>query len=598
MKGVFAELKRRNVLRAAALYAAAAWLLVQIATQVFPFFDIPNWTVRWVVIAALVGLPFVSVFSWFYELTPEGFKREVASDATNVPARRSSRRTDRLIIAILGLAVVLLLAGQIIEIRDAHTEPGDSAAAQSSSAAPSIAVIPLSVDAATPDQQYFSDGLTEDLITTLSQFEGLRVISRTSSFRFRESKDDMQTIGRALGVSHLLEGNVRREGDEVRISAALVKADDGTTLWSERYDRPYKDLFKLQDEIAGAVAGALQARLFFGSGAVPQSDRPPSGNLDAYQNMLQAKFYRMRGNEEDMRKAIEFYNTAVRFDPRYARAHAGLAFAWTTLAGNFLSGEAAQLAYTAGRDAAATALTLDPNMSAAHVAQGRLLEITDFDRAGAEAEYRRAVQLAPNDAEAHYALAGMFATLGQPKAAIDELQRVIAVDPFRGSAYDRQSRCLIALNRLDEAETASLKAIEMQPTNGYFRVQLTMIEVLRGDAQAALTVAQQAPEGTWRDTATAFARQIGSDRAAADAALQSLIERREGNAAFQIAEVFALRKEPDRVFEWLERARANRDPGITVLLSDPFLRAYANDPRFAAFCAKVSLPLPEALVRK
>jgi len=598
MSRLLAELKRRNVLRAGAWYAAMAWLLVQVATQVFPFFDVPNWAVRWTVIAAVAGFPLALTISWFFELTPKGLQLESELESSESIPRRRGGRGDRWIIAILGLAVVLLLADQLISRRQDAIEglgaasPPASAIAAKSIAAKSIAVIPLSDEGGEQSQQYFSDGLSEDLITSLSQFDGLKVISRNSSFRFRDSKDDVRAIGEKLGVTHLLEGSVRHAGDAVRISAELVDAADGSTLWSQRYDREYKDLFALQDEIATAVASALKAELLGTAGAVVQSDRPPSGNLDAYQSMLHGKFCRARGSEEDLRKAIDFYNDAIRLDPGYARAYTGLSFAWGNLGGNFLGGEEAQQAYAKARAAAATAISLNPNLAAAHIAQGRLLEVTDFDRAAAEAEYRRALQLAPNDGEAQYALALMTGTLGQPERAIEQVRQSLIVDPLRAAAYDRLSRYLTALGRLDEADQASRTAIEMQPAADFFRIQLTVIEVLRGDAQAALHIAQQIQPGSWQDAALAIARQIGSDHAAADAALQNLIDKDAGNGAYQIAEVYALRKQPDQAFEWLERARAHRDPGILMLLNDQLLLAYKDDPRFAAFCRKVGLPVP------
>ena len=592
MSRLLAELKRRNVLRACAWYAATAWLLVQVATQVFPFFDVPDWAVRWTVMAAVAGFPLALTVSWFYELTPKGLRLESELESSESMPRHG-RRGDRWIIAILGLAVVLLLTDQLVSRREAAIGgPGAASPAASAIAARSIAVIPLSDEGGEQSEQYFSDGLSEDLITSLSQFDGLKVISRNSSFRFRDSKDDARAIGEKLGVTHLLEGSVRHAGEAVRISAELVDAADGSTLWSQRYDRQYKDLFALQDEIANAVATALKAQLLDAAGAVVQSDRPPGGNLDAYQSMLHGKFYRARGNEEDLRKAIDFYNDAIRLDSDYARAYTGLSFAWGKLAGNFFGGEEAQQAYAKARAAAATALSLNPNLAAAHIAQGRLLEITDFDRAGAEAEYRRAVQLAPNDGEAQYALALMTGTLGQPERAMEQVRQSLIVDPLRATAYDRISRYLTVLGRLDEADQASRTAIEMQPATGFFRLQLTVIEVLRGNAHAALQMAQQIPPGNVQDAALAIARQIGADHAAADAALRDLIDKDAGDGAYQIAEVYALRKQPDQAFEWLERARAQRDPGILKLLNDPLLLAYRNDPRFAAFCRKVRLPVP------
>jgi TolB-like protein len=263
----FSELKRRNVYRAAVFYGAGAWLLVQIATQVFPFFDIPNWAVRLIVVAAIVGLPLVLALSWFYEWTPQGLKRESEVDRSESIMHATGKKLDRWIIAVLSLAIVLLLADRFVLHKDDNAVPDKF-----------IAVLPLVNDGGDKDEQYFSDGLSEDLISALSQFADLKVISRNSSFQFRDTKEDSRTIGAKLGVAYLLEGSVRRAGGVVRVSAELVNAADGNALWSQSYVRPYQDLFKLQDGIKDAVADELEATLLTRAGAVVQSDHPPSGN--------------------------------------------------------------------------------------------------------------------------------------------------------------------------------------------------------------------------------------------------------------------------------------------------------------------------------
>jgi len=455
----------------------------------------------------------------------------------------------------------------------------------------SIAVLPLANDSGDKDQQYFSDGLSEDFINALSQFAGLKVIGRNSAFQFRDSKDDAQTIGAKLGVAHLLEGSVRREGDTVRISAELINTKDASTLWSQHYDRPYKDLFKLQDDITHAVASALQAKLMESGGAVVQSDRPPSGSLTAYTAYLQGKFYFARNTESDYRQAITQYQVAVKDDPRYALAWARLARTAANLATQFLGGQPAQQAYAKARAAADTALTLDPNLAAAHEARAYILLSADFDWTGAQAEYQRAIQLAPNDGPSLFGMGSLAAALGRPGQAVALTRRALATDPLDADWYHWLAHYLSGLDRLDEAVAASRKAIELQPAATSYHEWLTVIEVLRGNAEAALAAAQAEPaSGGWQGVALAMARQIEPDRAAADAALKDLIDTRASEASFQIAEVYALRGDPDQMFVWLDHAWANRDAGIANLLFDPFILRYRHDPRFAAFCRKVGLP--------
>jgi TolB-like protein/Flp pilus assembly protein TadD len=583
-RSFFAELKRRNVFRAAAFYAASAWLLVQVATQVFPFFHIAEWVVRWIVVAAIIGFPFAVLLSWFYEWTPRGLQREDEIAPNESKTRATGRKLDRWIIAILALAVVLLLTDRFILHRDA-----DSGAA-AKIPEKSVAVLPLTNESGDNKEQYFSDGLSEDLITALSQFAGLKVISRNSSFQFRDSKEDSKTIGATLGVAHLLEGSVRRAADAVRISAELVNAADGTTLWSQHYDRPYKDLFKLQDDITTAVANALKTKLLSVSESSAQSDRPPSGNLAAYNAFLQGKFYDQRNTETDYRKAIESLQTAIGLDPKYASAYAELAGAETFLT-DYSRGAQAQQGFAAARLAINKALVLNPNLASAHSARGLLLLFADIDIAGAEAELERAVQLAPNDLNARGSLAQIRAALGRPEAAIEPLRQALTADPRNSGWYSLLALDLMALGRLDEAEDAVHHQIALQSTDSAI-ARLSTIEVLRGNAAAALKKAEQIRPGKTRDLALANARQIGPDRAAADAALQTAIDRYGKTDAYFISRIYALRKEPEKMFEWLNRAWAQHDNNITILYYDPFLLRYKDDPRFAAFCRKVGLPTP------
>jgi TolB-like protein/Tfp pilus assembly protein PilF len=462
----------------------------------------------------------------------------------------------------------------------------------STSSTASIAVLPLANESGEASQQYFSDGISEDLITALGQFPGLKVIGRNSAFQFRDSKEDSRSIGAKLGVAHLLEGSVRRSGEMVRVSAELIDTSDGSAQWSERYDRPYKDLFALQDEITRAVTGALKTKLLPGEHAAAQSEQPPSGNLEAYNAMLQGRFYYPRGTEDDYRRAIDFLGQATQLDPHYALAWSELSHAWTALSGDFLEGAAAQEAYAKAREAADRALTLSPDLAAAHNARGDLLQRADFDWRGAEAEYRHALELAPNDAQTKFNLGAQLASYGEMDQAIELTRQGLVTEPLRAFGHKALGTYLLGIHRLDEAERALNKAIELQPTVGHYHVWLAVIKIQLGNAPAALEAAQQEPPGEYRDMAFAFAQQVSGDRSAADSALRTLIENYANSVAYQIAEVYALRNDPNATFEWLDRAWRTRDPGIVHLLYDPFIQRYKDDPRFAAFCRKVGLPVP------
>jgi TolB-like protein/Flp pilus assembly protein TadD len=484
-------------------------------------------------------------------------------------------------------AAVLLALGYLGFERFNATRPSTASAA-------SIAVLPLANESGEASQQYFSDGISEDLITALSQFPGLKVIGRSSAFQFRDSKEDSRSIGAKLGVAHLLEGSVQRSGEMVRVSAELIDTADGSAQWSERYDRPYKDLFALQDEITRAVTGALKTKLLPGEHAAAQSEQPPSGNLEAYNALLQGRFYYLRGTEADYRRAIAFFTQATQLDPRYALAWSGLSNAWTGLSGDFLAGAAAQEAYGKAREAADRALVLSPSLAAAHNARGDLLQRADFDWRGAEVEYRRAQELAPNDAQTMFNLGSQLASYGEMDQAIELTRQGLVTEPLRALGHKALGTYLLGLHRLDEAERALNKAIELQPTVGHYHVWLAVIEIQRGNAPAALEAARQEPPGEYRDMALAFAQQVSGDQSAADSALRTLIHNYADAVAYQIAEVYALRNDQNATFVWLDRAWSTRDPGILHLLYDPFILRYRDDPRFASFCRKVGLPAPGA----
>ncbi len=588
----FDELKRRNVYKVAVAYAVVSWLLIQAASILFPTFEAPPWVMKVFVAVLVLGFPIVLIFSWAFEITPEGIKRESEIE----PNKSISTHTGRKIVALtIGLAVVAagLLAFQLLRgtsHQKSANQPGDARGMSEKS----IAVLPLVNTSGDPGNDYFSDGLSEELIAVLAKIPGLKIIGRSSSFFFKGKSDDSRTIGEKLGVANLLEGSVRKQGDRVRIVAELINAADGRAVWSETYDRELKDVFAVQSEIAVAVTDQLKIKLL---GAPVKSDAAPSNdNLAAYNALQQGTFYFRLGTEEGARKATEFYGEAIRLDPRYALAYANLSSAWRQLGATWLGGGVeAKEAYAKARNEAQVALSLAPNLSAAHEALGFVLLTPDLDFAGAEAELRKAEKLAPADAGPKGALSVLLAAQGRLAESENVARQALALDPLGVTRYLYLARILIGGGRYDEAEAALRKAVALQPAAARVHVHLTTIDVLRGNATGALQDAQLEPPGSWRDYALALARQTQRDRAAADAALQKLINEDAVNSPFQIAAVYGLRKEPDKMFEWLDRAYAEGDPGLTQLLVTPFILAYKNDLRFAAFCQKLKLPVPTAV---
>jgi TolB-like protein/Flp pilus assembly protein TadD len=588
----FAELKRRNVYKVAVAYAVVSWLLIQAASILFPTFEAPAWVMKVFVAVLVLGFPIVLIFSWAFEITPEGIKRESEVE----PNKSSSAHTGRKIVALtIGLAVVAagLLAFQLLR-GTSHQKSANQTGDARRMSEKSIAVLPLVNTSGDPGNDYFSDGLSEELIAVLAKIPGLKIIGRSSSFLFKGKSDDSRTIGEKLGVANLLEGSVRKQGDRVRIVAELINTADGRALWSETYDRELKDVFAVQSEIATAVTEQLKIKLL---GTPAKSDAAPSNNnLAAYNALQQGTFYFRLSTEEGTRKATEFYGEAIRLDPRYALAYANLSAAWRQLAATWLGGAEANEAYAKARSAAQTALSLAPDLAAAHEALGFVLVTPDLDFAAAEAEFRKAEKLAPADAGPKFALSFLFAAQGRLAEAENIMRQTLPLDPLGVTRYLNLARILIGGGRYDEAEATLRRAIELQPAAARLHSYLTIIDVLRGNPAAALQDAQLESKGFWQDYALALARQAQSDHAAADAALQKLLNEDAVSGPFQIATVYGLRKEPDKMFEWLERAYTEHDPGLTQLLVTPFILTYKNDPRFAAFCQKLKLPAPATVL--
>jgi TolB-like protein/Flp pilus assembly protein TadD len=584
----FAELKRRNVYKVAVAYAVVAWLLIQAASILFPTFEAPSWVMKVFVAVVSAGFPIALILAWAFELTPEGLKRTEFADE---PPTKASRNRGWIYVVTIGgaISIGLFFLGRYT----VTSKQSGSVEAP----AKSIAVLPLVNTSGDPGNDYFSDGLSEELIAVLAKIPGLKIIGRSSSFLFKGKSDDSRTIGEKLGVTNLLEGSVRKQGDRVRIVAELINAADGRALWSETYDRELKDVFAVQSEIATAVTEQLKIKLL---GAPAKSDAAPSNdNLAAYNALQQGTFYFRLSTEEGTRKATEFYGEAIRLDPRYALAYAQLSAAWRQLAATWLvGGGEADEGFTKARNAAQTALALAPDLAAAHEALGFLLVTPDLDFAAAEAEFRKAEKLAPADAGPKFALSFLFAAQGRLAEAENIMRQTLALDPLGVTRYLNLARILIAGGRYDKAEAALRKAIELQPAAARLHAYLTTLDVIRGNAAAALQDAQLEPKGFWQDYALALAQQAQSDHAAADAALQTLIDKYAVGGPFQIATVYGLRKEPDKMFEWLERAYTEHDPGLTQLLGTPFIMNYRDDPRFAALCQKLKVQVPPTAAPK
>ena len=580
----FGELKRRNVYKVAVAYAVVGWLLIQVATQVFPFLEISNWAIRLVIFVTALGFPVALIIAWAFELTPEGVKRTEAADA----ARQHSR--GGVWIAVVLIAATLSLGLFFLGRYTAGTSrPRSSEPATASNPQKSIAVLPLVNTSGDPSNEYFSDGLSEELIAVLAKIPELRVIGRSSSFFFKGKSGDSAAIGQKLGVANLIEGSVRKQGDRVRIVAELISAADGRSLWSETYDRELKDVFAVQAEIAKSVAEQMKVKLL---GETVRSDTARSSeNPAAHNAVLQSDFYFQQQTPEGVRKSIAFLQDAVRLDPNYALAYAKLGQAWRQYAISFAIDDASK-AYDEARQATDKAVSLAPDLVDVRMTVGLLAMNPGLDFPAGEKEFRHVLQSSPNNAAAKNGLCVSLLAQGRLTEAEEACRQALLLDPLLTNLWFNLGRITVGTGRYKEAGEAFRKGLELQPNASRFHSYLAALDVLENLPAQATANAQLETEGFWRDYAVALVQQAQADRPAADATLKDFIAKDSNGGAFQIAVLYAIRKEPDEMFKWLDTAYATRDSGLTQLAVTPFFLPYVNDSRFLALCQKLNVQVP------
>jgi len=483
------------------------------------------------------------------------------------------------IIPILGVVVATAMASHFWFAR--------SRATLSPSNAKSIAVLPFVDMSPAKDQEYFSDGLAEQLIHELAKVSGLKVVGRSSAFQFRAKNEDLREVGRKLGVANILEGSVRREGDHVRITAELIKSDDGFQLWSQTYDREIKDIFAVQDEIARATTDTLQLKLLGGNGQ-PIAPNSRSTSPEAYQAYLQANYFLGRGqSKEHLSKALAYADTAIKLDARYASAWALRATVQTLMAEAGLTDDTE--GFRKARHDAQRAIALDPTLASAYLALARTQMTEDWDWDAAGTSLSKAAALGPGSGEVFRVRSTQSEILGNLDEAIKLEEQANALDPLRSDAYLRLGYLLYAAGRYDEAWPKLQRALELNPQTAFVHADLGEVLVAEGKPQQALAEIEKEPLEWGKLTGQALAyHALGRDQDS-NAALSGLIVKYNNGAAYQIAEVYAFRGESDKSFEWLERAYKQRDGGLIEIKNDPLLKNLRHDPRYTELLKKMHL---------
>ena len=568
----FSELKRRNVIRIGIGYAVSAWVIVEVASVLLPTFDAPEWILRAIVLALIVGLPIALLIAWVFELTPEGIKKEdnVDTPAEAVFKARTARKADVTIMVLLTLALSYFV---IEKIWLSGVVRGDMDA---------IAVLPFSDMSPRRDQQYFAEGLTIELLNMLSRVADLKVTGKTSAFQFKDYQGDFKTIGKTLKVGTILEGSVRAVDDNIRITTNLIDAQEGHTLWSANYDRKLNNIFQVQDEIARAVVKALQAQL------VESAEEPEERvvNPVAYTAYQQGNFLQGQLTVEDQNSAINYFERAISEDPGFPEPLVGMANAKLMLALNMVAidrdvgiGEA-----TGYLD---QALRLDDELADAHVAKALIKQINFRDYVGAELDLKRALDIDPKHITALRRLGTIYGMQGRYQEAMGTFQIIIDRDPLNTPTYSNYSYNALAAGELSVAKEMIGKVLEFSPDSVFANFQLARVYMAEGDLVEARTAIEREPHPVWKNIGLGMISCMEGDTETGTSIADELVEQRE---IFNAAEIYNLCGDTEKVFELLQQAASDRDPALTEMKLSWAMTPLRQDPRWQEILEVMGLP--------
>jgi len=583
-RNFFAELKRRNVYKVAIAYAVVAWLLMQVASQIFPFFEIPNWAVRLVVLLLIIGFPVALILAWAFELTPEGIKRTEDVDLGKSIAPKTNRKLTVIIIGIVVLALSLFVfqltrSHPAMSVAKPPGVPHDK----------SVAVLPFANLSRDPDNAYFAAGIQDEIITRLAKITELRVISCTSTQRFKSAPDDLPAIAKQLGVANILEGSVQRTTDQLRVNVQLVEAATDAHLWADTFDRKLTDIFKIESEIAKTVAETLQAKL---TGSERNAiTAQPTQNTEAHQLYLKGRYLWNRRTSKNLKKALPYFQQAAEKDPNYALAYVGIADTYSVMPA--YSAGSPQDCLPRARAAAIKALELDDSLGEAHASLGMIL-FQYFEFTASTKEFERAIELNPNYPTAHqwYARAPLLMT-GQLDRAIAEAKRAVELDPVSSIIHAELGGVYMIARRYDEAIEQLRTTLEMDPEFYWAHRYLGLTLELKGATAEAIAEYQKAFEVGDDPTVLAFVAHaeasIGRHKEA-----REILARLSETAKTRYVQPYAFAVihlglgEKDQALDLLKKnARDHASPATSLLPTDPYLDPLRGDPRFEALVSEI-----------
>jgi TolB-like protein/Tfp pilus assembly protein PilF len=580
----FAELKRRNVYKVAVAYAVVSWLLLQAASIFLPAFDAPPWVMKIFIIVVIFGFPVALIFSWAFEITPEGIKLESEIEPNKSIARRTGRKIVAVTIALAVVAAGLFVYQLVRSKSDTSVSPTTAPIANKS-----IAVLPFDNLSRDPDNAYFCEGVQDEILTRLAKIADLKVISRTSTQHFKSTPENLPQIAKQLGVAHILEGSAQKANDQVRVNVQLINALTDAHLWGDTYDRKLTDIFAVESEIAKTIAETLQARL---SGSEKNSiAKTPTVNPEAYELYLKGRFFWNKRTGDDLRKSIEYLKQAIAKDPGYALAYAALADSYGLL--RFYGGASPAESVVPAEAAAKKALELDDSLAEAHASLG-LIATEELEVNRGVNELERAIQLNPNYATAHHWLGLALATLRQSDRSVGELKRALELDPLSMIINADLSVIYLYARRYDAAEAQARKTLEIDSRSFVAHYYLGAALQLTSRLKEAIPEFQKAVELNNDPYSIAMLAQAYARNGQTDEARKLLAHLNEMAKSAEVPEyalalAYTSLGEKERAIEALEHGFAGGNKSYLFLLpGDPFLDDLRGDPRFEALVQKIT----------
>jgi len=577
------ELKRRKVFSVVTTYVATAYIIIEVTNNLAVPLRLPDWFLTLELIILVIGLPVIVLLSWIFDITSEGIKKTGSAEEIEIkeiegkPVKRIFR-PSYILNAILIIAVVALAYPKIFK-RDNFEILGSKEKI-------SVAVLPFTNLSNDPDQEYFSDGLVDDILDRLCKIRDLDVKSRTSSMRFKNTKLSLKEIANLLSVSAIMEGSVRKFENNVRITVKLINANTDSHLWSETYDKDISDLFSIQSDVAKAVASALKAAI------TPEMrrliEKKPTTNMEAYDAYLKGLFYHRKLNREDLEMALKYFEIARDKDPEFALAYVGIGRVWRGL--QQMSIVKVSDGAPKAEAAANRALELDSTNSEVHHLLGGIRTWTNWDWKGGEASFRKAIELNPQNADAHSTYSHLLMILGRSEEAMKHIGIALNLDPLNSKIKSFYGVDLLFIRRYDEAVNAFREAMELDPSQGLV-INIIPALYFSGKEDEATEMMKK----IWTDPNILAAINEGYQKEGfrgAEKNLADILAERSKNiyiAPYIIAYQYALAGEADNSMLWLEKAYEERNANLPYLLV-PTFDLLRDNPRFQNLCGRMNLP--------